>query len=291
MAHTNKAAIDLDWYPLSDEEIRQFDDKGYLIIRNVLDSDTINKLIEASDQLMASDLQEKRQRNANGLYDGFRNCISIDDAFIPLLAQETILPVVAQLLGAHLQLMTSHLIYKHPDPPGTPDTARAPGWHRDYGSATKTHGNKVPRILLKCAYYLTDLSEPNSGATLVAPGSNHLLDRITIPEGQTDPEGALEPSLRPGDCLLFENRIWHAGGANLSGRIRKGVMFGYGYRWVMPMDYRTQEQTLLDKLSPLGQYLVGEPFKKTKEYHPGGGESPLASWCEQHGAPAVRPVY
>ena len=67
-------------------------------------------------------------------------------------------------------------------------------------------------------------------------------------------------------------------------------MFGYGYRWVMPMDYRTQEQDLLDKLSPLDQYLVGEPFKKTQEYHPGGGESPLASWCERHGAPAVRPV-
>ena len=59
----------------------------------------------------------------------------------------------------------------------------------------------------------------------------------------------------------------------------------------MPMDYRTQEQSLLDKLSPLEQYLVGEPFKKTKEYHPGGGENPLAPWCEQHGAPAVRPVH
>ena len=290
MAHTNEAAIDLDWYPLSDDEIRQFDDTGYLIVRNVLDSDTIEELIEVSDRLMASDRRENRQHNSNGLYDSFRNCISIDDAFIPLLAQETILPVVVQLLGAHLQLMTSHLIYKHPDPPGTPDTARAPGWHRDYGMATKTHGNKLPRILLKCAYYFTDLSEPNSGATLVTPGSNHLLERIAIPEGQTDPEGALEPSLRPGDCLLFENRIYHAGGANLTNHIRKGVMFGYGYRWVMPMDYRTQEQDLLDKLSPLDQYLVGEPFKKTQEYHPGGGESPLVPWCEQHGAPAVRPV-
>ena len=290
MTHTNEASIDMDWYPLSDEDIRHFDDNGYLIVRNVLDSDTIDKLIEVSDRLIASDRQEKRQRNANGLYDGFRNCVSIDDAFIPLLTQKTILPVVVQLLGAHLQLMTSHLIYKHPDPPGTPDTARMPGWHRDYASATKTHGNKVPRILLKCAYYLTDLSEPNSGATLVAPGSNHLLERVPIPKGQADPEGALEPSLQPGDCLLFENRIFHAGGANLTDQIRKVVMFGYGYRWVMPMDFRTQEQTLLDKLSPLEQYLVGEPFQATKAYNPGGSDSPLAPWCEQHGAPAIRQV-
>ena len=117
MAHTNEAAIDLDWHSLSDEEIRYFDDNGYLIVRNVLDPDTIEELIEASDRLMASDRLENRQHNSNNLYDSFRNCVSIDDAFIPLLTQKTILPIVVQLLGAHLQLMTSHLIYKHPDPP------------------------------------------------------------------------------------------------------------------------------------------------------------------------------
>jgi ectoine hydroxylase-related dioxygenase (phytanoyl-CoA dioxygenase family) len=284
-----KIPINLTWSPLADADIRQFDDEGYLIVREVLDPETVDRLIEVSDRLIASDRRENRQLSHNSLYDGFRNCIAIDDAFIPLLTQQRILSAVVQLLGAHLQLMTSHLIYKHPDPPGTPDTVRSPGWHRDYANATKVLGNGVPRILLKCAYYLTDLSEPNSGATLVVPGSNQLLKPIEIPAGQTDPAGTLEPSLQPGDCLLFENRIWHAGAANLSGRIRKAVMFGYGYRWVMPMDYRTQSPTLLDKLDPLGQYLVGEPFKKTQEYRPGGGESPLAAWCEAHGALAVRP--
>ena len=100
MAHTNEAAIDIDWHPLSDEEIRHFDDTGYLIVRNVLDSDTLEELIEVSDRLMASDRLENRQHNSNNRYDSFRNCISIDDAFIPLIAQETILPIVVQLLGA-----------------------------------------------------------------------------------------------------------------------------------------------------------------------------------------------
>lgn len=93
MPHTNETSIDLDWHPLSDEEIRHFDNKGYLIVRNVLDSDTINKLIEASDRLMASDRRENRQHNSNNRYDSFRNCVSIDDAFIPLLTQKTILYV------------------------------------------------------------------------------------------------------------------------------------------------------------------------------------------------------
>ena len=58
----------------------------------------------------------------------------------------------------------------------------------------------------------------------------------------------------------------------------------------MPMDYRNQEPTLLDKLDLVGRYLVGEPFQKTVEYRPGGDESPLADWCERHGAPAIRPI-
>ena len=84
-ADTNEVAIDLDWYPLSDEEIRHFDNKGYLIVRNVTESDTIDELIEVSDQLIASDRRENRQHNSNNLYDTFRNYISIDVIIIPLL--------------------------------------------------------------------------------------------------------------------------------------------------------------------------------------------------------------
>ena len=61
MAHTSEALTDLDWHPLSKEEIHHFDNKGYLIIRNVLDSETVDKLIEVSDRLIASNLREKRQ--------------------------------------------------------------------------------------------------------------------------------------------------------------------------------------------------------------------------------------
>ena len=34
-----------------------------------------------------------------------------------------------------------------------------PGWHRDYAQATNDMGNAaIPRLLVKCAYYLTDLT-------------------------------------------------------------------------------------------------------------------------------------
>jgi len=281
--------IDLDYVPITAEQQRQFDEEGYLIVRDALDEETIGRLIEAGDRLVGSDRIENRQQRADGLYDGFRNCVILDDAFIPLITHPTILPLVIQLLGANLHLMTSHLIHKHPDPPGTPPTHRSPGWHRDYYQATNDLGHaRIPRIELKCAYYFTDLSQPNSGVTMVAPGSNQLRVPVEIPEGQADPANAVEPRLKPGDCLIFENRTWHAGGTNLSGYTRKGVMIGYGYRWVMPMDYVKQPGAFVEKLAPLQRYLVGEPADDSKVFHFDGGANPIKEWCVAHGVDLVR---
>ena len=95
----------LPYTPIPEEQIREFDENGYLIVRNALDSDTISTLIEASDRLIASDIQANRQRKPDGLYDGFRNAVTLDDAYIPLMTHPTILPLVVHLLGANLQLM------------------------------------------------------------------------------------------------------------------------------------------------------------------------------------------
>ncbi len=201
-----------EYKPLPKSDIEHFDRKGYLIVRGVLDATTIESLIEAGDRLLASELRTGRQQAEDGLYDGFRNTIALDDAFIPLIDNPGILPVVIQLLGASLQVMTSHLIYKQPDPPGTPDTHRRPGWHRDYAMAMDDMGHRaIPRLLVKCAYYLTDLSEPSRGATMVTPGSHLRTGKPEIQDDAADPEGAVEPRLNPGDVLIFENRTFHAG--------------------------------------------------------------------------------
>ena len=282
--------INLGAQLLSSETIRQFDEEGYLMVREALEVKTVDRLAEAGDRLMSGDGLENRQRSEDGQYDSFRNCIALDDAFVPLLVQEKIFPIVVQLLGAYLHLTTSHLIYKYPDPPGTPASVRSPEWHRDYGRLTQDLGHAaVPRAMVKCAYYLSDSIGPNSGATLVAPGSNLLREQLEIAEGKADPDGVLEPRLRRGDCLIFENRIWHAGAVNLSDHTRKAVMFGYGYRWAAPIDYRIQPASLLEKVDPLGRYILGEPMKESQEYQISGGESPLRAWCEKQGLPLVRP--
>lgn len=273
---------------LTDEQRQQFRDEGYLIVRNVLDGDMISRLIEAGDRLIATDERLSRFKTSE-FYDGFRNCITMDDAFVPLLTNAVTLPLAIQLLGSNLQLSTSHLIYRHPDPPGTPDTIRRPGWHRDGGRTQLDLGqDNFPRLGLKCAFYLTDLSEPRSGVTMLAAGSNKLTERIEIPEGKTDPVTAIEPLLNPGDCVIFEYRTWHAGAPNFTEITRKCIMIGYCYRWLKPMDYIKQDFTFLEKLSDIEKYLVGEEVDDTLEFQPTGGINPLNEWCAKYGVETDR---
>ena len=281
----------MDFVPITTEQQKQFDQEGYLIVRQAIGEETIAKLTVAGDRLINSDLITNRQQREDGRYDGFRNCVTLDDSFIPLIAHPLILSLVVQLLGANLQLMTSHLIYKSPEISGTPPTYRSPGWHRDYYQAMNDLGHySIPRIVLKCAYYLTDLSQPNSGVTMVAPGSNQLKEPMEIPEDQVDPVNVVEPSIHPGDCLIFENRTWHAGAANLTNHIRKAVMIGYGYRWIMPMDFRKQEQRFVEKLNSLERYLVGESYDAVKTFQIDGGSNPFRDWCQRYGVPPTRHI-
>ena len=273
---------------LTEDQRKQFRDEGYLIVRNALDEDTISRLIEAGDRIIDTDERFNRYQTSE-YYDGFRNCIHMDDAFIPLLTNAITLPLVIQLLGSNIQLSTSHLIYRHPDPPGTPNSVRRPGWHRDGGGISGDLGAaNFPRMGLKCAFYLTDLSQPNSGVTMLAPGSNQLKERIDIAEGETDPANAIEPLLNPGDCVIFEYRTWHAGAPNYTDRTRKAVMIGYCYRWLKPLDFVKQELSFLDKLSDIEKYLAGEEIDDTLEFQPTGGYNPLTEWCELHGVEQSR---
>ena len=103
-----------------------------------------------------------------------------------------------------------------------------------------------------------------------------------------DPIDTVEPSLQPGDCLVFENRTFHAGAVHRGPDTRKAIMVGYGYRWVMPMDYVTQSTEFTDKLTPLQGFLVGKPVDDVAEFQVQGGENPLKAWCEEHGMPTAR---
>jgi len=201
------------WTTLADEQAAAFDRDGYLVVRQAIPYDMIDQLVTAGDQLIASDRRRDRQTGNGGRSDGFRNLLAVEPAFLPLLTWPATFPLVVQLMGPNLQLHTSHQIWRQPDPPGSPEAIRSPDWHRDIANVTRDlDHDRMPRVEIKVAFFLSDCSQSGCGQTLVAAGSHRWREPWRREPGVVDPPGAVEPLLRAGDALLFENRTWHAGG-------------------------------------------------------------------------------
>ena len=68
-------------------------------------------------------------------------------------------------------------------------------------------------------------------------------------------------------------------GPNLSDITRKGLFFGYGFRWLQPMDYIEMPDRLIEKADPIQRQLLGGTVAKDLggDYDPGI----LQSWLEE----------
>lgn len=277
----------LDFVALSPSDRDQFDQNGFLVVPGVLDSITISQLIEAGDCLMSSDCQWNRETMEDG-WDSFRNVIATDHIFFHLLTHPKTFPLIVQILGPNIHLLSSQLIYLEAWTPGkerqirTPDR---PGWHRDiYGVPADLGHAHIPRLAIKCAFYLTDVSSEKSGMTLFSPGSHRLKSNLTISSGAIDPENVTLLTLQPGDAVFFENRTFHSGGINKSDFTRKCIMFQYGFRWLKPVDYSQQPQSLIEKCNDIQKQLLGaKPDRNHKgQIVMGLGAQPLRQWCTKH---------
>lgn len=260
---------------LSEQQVGEFERNGMILLRGALDEPEVAALVAACDRLIGDPSTPGRQQQASGVWDSIRNCIARSDEIRRLIAHPRVLPAVVQLLGANLRVTTSHLIYRNTDQHAAPHQERVPPWHRDIAHVSEDLGfANTPRLQIKAAFCLVDLLGPDTGGTVFLPGSHLLTRRPAI--SASDPAGAIEPSLLAGDCVLFENRVLHAGGWNLSGRVRKSLMVAYGYRWLASADYRRQPEDVRSRMSDVERFLVGESTAATDAFILRGTDNPLA---------------
>ena len=66
----------------------------------------------------------------------------------------------------------------------------------------------------------------------MARGSHLNGGPLAIPKGEPDPPTVVDPCLRAGDAVLFENRTFHTAAPNLSDSTSKAIIYGYAYRWM-----------------------------------------------------------
>lgn len=272
----------MEFTPLTAERCRQFEDHGYLLLPGALSPAMVERLTEAVDRLYEEGVRADGLNKA-GAFE-LRNAVAHDDAILDLIDWPATAPIAVQCLGWDVQLDTSHIIVRPPHPADTSERYKASGWHRDGGVATLELGEPLPRLRLKICYVLSDMGEPGRGNTRVVPGSHRLLGAPPRLDDEIDPAGAREILAKPGDAFLFENRVFHAVGPNLSGITRKTIFMGYSYRWLRPLDYIVQSPELEAKVkdNPIRWQLLGFWATPMAFSLPKDEDVPLRAWWKQH---------
>jgi phytanoyl-CoA hydroxylase len=255
-AKMNERRVD----PLSDQEVQQYRQTGYLFAGTVLDKDTIEVLRRglaelkqgpALDGTISMDLMKRDERTKDLAFDflaflwktraEFRKI-----AFDPLLAR-----MAAQMLGTDKVVLLGDSAFVKP--------ARTGGrlyWHQDAMAWPLDRPGGVS------AWIALDDANRENGSMVFAAGSHLLGERLPVdsPTGETlyttyvggdradghkgndlstsgmlpvtspEEEGLteVETSYSPGDCSFHDSLLWHASGLNTSGSIRRA----YGIRYV-----------------------------------------------------------
>src|ERR1700755_40853 len=249
-------ASDSALVPVAERE--RFEQDGYLIIRGALTHDEVLYYREALDRAYLS--AEAQSLVAPGGSLHWLSAVARCPQVVALAAHPATFPYVGSLLGWNIHVYHSHLDV-HP-PLAAPRPFRFE-WHQDGGRQNReVETDPRPRMSVKLAYWLSDVSEPGRGNLKVVPGS-HLTNWIPGPPRRDvvwpDPDGAVEVTAAPGDVLLFDRRLWHARSGNYSAFTRKAVFFGYPSRWIgirhendgiWPTDWPS-------RLSPVQRQLLG----------------------------------
>jgi len=249
----------MDFVKLTYEQRHAFAEDGYLVVRDALDQETVQRLLIETDKL-ATPFLNKPELAGKPEYNhlDLRRGLLKEKTLLALVANSTTVPLVVQLLSPNIHLHSTTVIYKRPEAPDEPSFRR--GWHRDIRIPKDLGHEQLPLVGIKVCYCLTDFHKPSCGMTLMARGTHRRTEPLKIPKGEVDPLGVevKDLQLNAGDALFFENRIFHTAAPNRSDRTSKVVIYGYAYRWMKPEVYlENPDEQLLLNVDPITRQLLG----------------------------------
>ena len=280
---------------MTSEQRRQFDEDGYLIIKNALSDHEVAELTAEVDLL---DSESQRQGRDPGSLLDVANILdtAVEDLFQPdlhnpgkrlqsepnftflkVVDHPNHLGVVCDLMGAAIQLTWSQALVRPPNP------LPSHRWHPDgpkpyYFSnmhAGPLYDVTPPLLQLKIAFYLTDVDRPDMSNLCVIPGS-HRNGFPRIPRGMEHAlkitsyrefreveridegvPGALQVMVNAGDALAMHNGLFHCVVRNTSEATRKNLHYTYGPQWQRAGDRMESSPELLARCNPVQKQLLG----------------------------------
>lgn len=267
---------------LTDLERSTFEEKGYLVIEDALPLDKVENLIAISDRIIGNADEFAGNVRVRSNFKVRMDILGEDDGFLELVDWYSTFPKIWGILGWNIHVYHSHVIYTPPVPLSDRLSKGRLNWHQDSGRVSlDIETVPLPRISVKIAYFLTDVSKNGSGNFSVVPGS-HLKDDIEYPiDGISDPVDAEEVLVSAGSAVIFDRRVYHSGGWNFSDLTRKVVFLGYSPRWFQPRDEMTVSHCFDD--SDLVRWqLLGGKNSNISLTSPSDEDVPLRGYLQKH---------
>lgn len=200
---------------------------GFCVLPNVLSAGTIS--------LLNDDLSDRFEQTpfGRGAFYGettkrFGRLLVRSDHSKALVCHALVLAIVERLLSPYcdvIQLNTTQAIEIHPGAP-----AQFP--HRDHDMWPAPKGDT--EYLVNVIWPLTPFRAENGG-TRIWPASH---GRAALVESPSDTSSTIPivPDVGPGSALIFLGSTLHAAGANITDKVRRGIVVGYSLGWLKPYE-------------------------------------------------------
>jgi len=241
-------------YLLTDDEVRSFDENGYLVLRNRIPADVLARLQTAATTWMAEGREISEGDPAAVDYHYANRSIGrvmfrVDyvhnkgqAASLELLGSPAVLGIAESLAGSNFVPTYESLVFKNEG------DGAAIEWHQD---AVHPRNYRVFNVDV----YL-DASRIGQGALRVAPGSHRQpVDICDLKDTYGwDAPGVVQVEMEPGDVLVHDVMVVHGSEAVTGNKLRRTIYYEFrAAEQIMgegPWDAAWVDQRL--RLIPLG---------------------------------------
>lgn len=209
---------------ITDDEIRFYDENGYVILRGVLQPDELANLQAESRRLMdeiasGGPADQWCNRGPEGIpyYLTYLHSHP-NSASLRLLAHPTILDLAKRMVGDDFVPTFESLVFK------LPGNGSSVPWHRD-ANFDRSTGHRI----FNTDIYLDDSVEEN-GVVWVVPGSVHwsrekIAEYLALPTFEKP--GMVAATMNPGDILLHDIMVLHGSDINHSDKLRRVIYYEF----------------------------------------------------------------
>ena len=229
-----------------------YNQDGYVIVRNVLDTDLVKEINQHIDWLIKRHPDLRPERLGHWL-------VAKDPFWFRFVSDPNLLKVATSLIGSNIAFFAADYIAK------PPKYGQAVAWHQD-----GNYWGLEPMDVITIWFAVTSSTIKN-GCVNVIPGTQKLgllphrpkTDTINLLNSEVDPsmvdEGkSISIELRAGDISVHHPFVLHGSSTNTSNQWRRGGSIQY-----MPVTTR-----IISKNWPCAFLLQGEDVDGTNEYQP-----------------------